>query len=60
MEDLLSNIQLDPRISPVGLLVILLGIRMLFAAVKTVVKLLVLVAILIGLYIFFYGGAIAG
>ncbi|CAN5172162.1 hypothetical protein BH23ACT9_BH23ACT9_21470 [soil metagenome] len=60
MEDLVGNIQLDPIVSPVGLVVVLLGIRLAMSAVKTVIKLAFLGLILFGAYIFFYGGQISG
>ncbi|MEE8600811.1 hypothetical protein [Euzebya tangerina] len=56
MEDLFSNIDLDPIASPVGLIVIGLGIRLVLGAVKTAIKLALVVMILVGLYLFFYGG----
>ena len=58
MEDLLQSFELDPVASPIGVVVILLGIRMLFGAIKTAIKLVLLVAILIGVYLFLYGGQV--
>ena len=60
MSDLFSNIEFDPVVSSVGLVVILLGIRLVFGAFKTAVKLLFLLVVLIGLYLFFYGGVVTG
>lgn len=56
MEDLLTNVDLDPIASPIGLLVIFLGVRMVIAAIKTAIKLAFVGVILFGLYLFFYGG----
>lgn len=50
--------ELVPLVSPIGLIVVLVGLRLLFGTIKTVLKLLVVVAILVGLYIFFYGGTL--
>lgn len=56
MEDLLTNVDLDPIASPIGLLVIFLGVRMVIAAIKTAIKLAFVGVILFGLHLFFYGG----
>ncbi|CAN5690769.1 hypothetical protein BH24ACT15_BH24ACT15_06350 [soil metagenome] len=56
MEDLLTNVDLDPIASPIGLLVIFLGVRMVIGAIKTAIKLAFVGVILFGLYLFFYGG----
>lgn len=58
MEDLLNNLDLDPIASPIGIVVILLGIRMLLGAFRTMIKLVFLVVILVGAYLFFYGGQV--
>lgn len=58
MEDLLSNVELDPLLSPIGLVVIILGIRMVMGTVKTAIKILFLLLILAGAYMFFYGGQV--
>lgn len=59
MEDLFSNIDFDPIATPIGLVVIFLGIRLFLGAVKTAIKILIAVMILVGLYLFFYGGNVA-
>lgn len=56
MEELLGNVELDPLLSPIGLVVVLLGIRMVLGAFKTAIKLLFVLVILAGAYFFFYGG----
>ncbi len=56
MEDLFGNLDLDPIASPIGLVVIALGIRMVLGAFKTAIKLLFLLVVLVGAYLFFYGG----
>lgn len=56
MEDLLRSFELDPVASPIGVVVVLLAIRMLFGAIKTAIKLVLVVVILVGAYLFFYGG----
>ncbi|HUG83701.1 MAG TPA: hypothetical protein VMM13_04005 [Euzebya sp.] len=60
MQDLLSNPELDPLLSSIGLVVIVVGIRMVLGTVKTAIRLLFLGGLLIGAYLFFYGGAITG
>lgn len=59
MEELLTEIDLDPIASPIGLVVVVLGVRLLLGTIKTVLKLLFLGVILVGLYLFFYGGNVA-
>jgi hypothetical protein len=56
MEDLLNSIELDPVASTIGLLVIALGIRMVLGAVKTAIKIVFVVVILVGASLFLYGG----
>jgi uncharacterized membrane protein len=56
MEDLLAGLDFDPIVSPVGLVVVLIGVRMLMSVVKTAIRLVVIGLILVGAYFFFYGG----
>ena len=56
MEDLFGNLDLSPIASPIGLVVIVLGMRMVLGAFKTAIKLLFLLVVAVGLYLFFYGG----
>ncbi|MGI9018637.1 MAG: hypothetical protein ACR2HR_16290 [Euzebya sp.] len=58
MEDLLANVDLDPIASPIGLLVIFLGIRIVMGSFKTAIKLVFVGVILIGAYLFFFGGTV--
>lgn len=60
MEDLIAGLELDPLLSPVGLVVVLLGIRLVIGAVKTAVKLAVIALIALGVYLFLYGGQVTG
>lgn len=60
MEDLIAGVELDPLLSPMGLVVVLLGIRLVFGAVRTAVKLAVIGLILVGAYLFLYGGNLTG
>ncbi len=59
MEDLFGNPNLDSIASPIGLLVIFLGVRIVLGAFKTAIKMLFILVILIGAYLFFYGGNVA-
>lgn len=59
MEELLTSVNLDPIASPIGLLVVLLGVRMVIGAIKTAIKLVFVAVILFGLYLFLYGGNVA-
>lgn len=59
MEDIISNIEFDPVVSTIGIVVVLIGIRMVVGAVRTAIKLVFLAVILIGAYLFFYGGQVA-
>ncbi|WP_370327055.1 hypothetical protein [Euzebya sp.] len=59
MEDLLNAVELDPVVSTIGVVVVLLGLRMVFAAAKTAIKLVFLAVILIGAYLFLYGGQVS-
>ena len=54
----LTEVDLDPIASPVGIAVIVIGAVILIKAIKTAVKMAMLAVILIGLYVFFYGGNI--
>jgi hypothetical protein len=58
MEDLLNSLDLDPVASPIGIIAILIGLRFVLGAFKMVIKLLFLGLILIGAYLFFYGGQV--
>lgn len=61
MEELLttlSEVDLDPIASPVGIAVIVIGAVILLKAIKTAVKMAMLAVILIGVYVFLYGGNI--
>jgi hypothetical protein len=49
---------LDPIASPIGLVVLLIGLRIVFGAFKTFVKVLFVFVILAGVYLFFYGGTL--
>ncbi len=60
MEELINGFNLDPVASPIALIVILMGIRFLVGAVKTVVRIAFLLLIAVGVYVFFYGGSFAG
>ena len=60
MEDLIAGLELDPLLSPIGLVVVLLGIRLVLGAVKTAVKLAVIALIAFGVYLFLYGGQVTG
>lgn len=60
MEDLFSNVQLDPVASPIALLVIVFALRFIVGTVKTIIKVLLLIVILAAAYLFFYGGAVGG
>ena len=59
MEELLGNVDLDPIASPLGLVIVAVGVRLVIGAVKTLIKLALVVLILVGLYLFFYGGNVA-
>lgn len=60
MEDLIAGLELDPLLSPVGLVVVVLGIRLVLGAVRTAVRLALLAVVLVGAYLFFYGGQVTG
>ncbi len=56
MEDLFNEISIEATPAIIGAVVAVVGLVALFKVAKAVVKLLMLAVVLVGAYLFFYGG----